>query len=673
VAPAVTLSAVTATDNTALAGGLAFTDSLLPIAAPTYDAASVISNNNASAMGPLIASAPIGFNVSAPPLVRSGASLGLAVTLFDAFDQAVDSWPGVTATLISSDASALSGPALVGYADGAAVFSTTTIRGPVASAYVLTATVASTSLSAAVTGGSGNASVTIAPCLSNEVFQASSSLCVCEAGYAPDASTLLCTACPAGFSASSSGSSTCDVCASGSVSAAGAAACTTCPPNSLSINNVCACSVGFYDALFGASSVAPVCTSCPDGAECTTGNVGAAEGYWRETPTDTVFMACREGACLLEIVTGALVSSGAAVNTTNATRRRQLFELDAAGFSATNCAEGSTGPLCGLCLPGYSLQSGACQACDPGDAFDNWPSGLKGALYAGVIALALIATPFLFFQPLSPALERTAAAAAGLAAATASRAKDGAQRCITCACCRRREKVDAIEVVEAVEVVEAAAKPGESDAEHAPATEVADAAAMPPPAPPGDDAPELQEVPPAAAGGEDDVEAHQTAPPLQTPALRRHSSSKIKHHDPALHHHAAQHTGGAVDDARRQAAQFIVAEQVLHSAGMMSAAYMQSGGGSDSDDDGADGGIGGGGDRGAIDNTMDMMDHITRVLERLQKLAKIVVKCVRLCPASLLGCTQHRAVRALSSASNVVLTCASPKTRHAASAAFTRL
>jgi hypothetical protein len=218
----------------------------------------------------------------------------VAATLYDAFNNAAVVWPGVTATVAAVDSGALSGPALTGYADGAAVFNSTTLRGPVGSTHSLSVVLASSELNGIVTSQVGNVNVTIAPCATNEEFQDSSSLCVCSAGYAPTISSG-CVACAPGTYAPAAGSSRCSVCASGAVSGVAASSCTSCPANSVVAANQCACAVGYYDANFGASAVAPLCTECPLGATCTTGTLGAAVGFWREALNDTVFLACREG------------------------------------------------------------------------------------------------------------------------------------------------------------------------------------------------------------------------------------------------------------------------------------------------------------------------------------------------------------------------------------------
>ena len=114
------------------------------------------------------------------------------------------------------------------------------------------------------------------------------------------------------------------------------------------------------------------------------------------------------GNCLEETVVGPL-NRPAPANGTVA--RRALLQLSRNASVPTNCVHGNTGPLCALCLPGYTLQSGVCAPCDPKDAFANWSSGSQAGLLIGCAIVGVIVLAFGLFQPISPGLERTAAAA----------------------------------------------------------------------------------------------------------------------------------------------------------------------------------------------------------------------------------------------------------------------
>jgi hypothetical protein len=594
--PVFTLTAgVNATGNFAFAGGLAFTDAVAPIAAPVFDDTCAV-NNSAESVGPLIASSPVKFNTSTPAaLVRSGAYLGTAAVLWDAFDQVVTAWPGVTAALAVSDASALSGPAIALYTAGTANFSATSLRGPEGAAYWLALTLTGATLSAAVTEGVGNVSVAVAPCLEHEVFQATSALCVCAAGYAPRAPGGACAACAPGLFAAAPGGAVCDKCATGAVSvAAGATGCTACPDNSAALNNACVCVADYYDPAFGADAAAPNCTACPLGAYCIGGTLAALGGFWRETPSDTVFLQCREGNCLQEEVT--MNTSAAALTA----RRRLLAPTTAtaaranatAEWPATNCAFGATGPLCGLCLPGYTLQAGACGFCDPGDAWESWSPGSKAGLLVGAMVFGVAFVAVALFQPLVPALEQLVSVTIASATATAQSAKERAMACITCAACR------------------GGGSGGSASA---------------------------SKIPPSPCCSEDDGAAPGDHTPAEATHLHNNGASGGGDHngaaDDTAHSHR-RHEEGATEkalEARADAVDFIQQSQAMFAIGSAAAALMRGNGDGDSDSGGVGGGVSGDGSDdgdGAVNLALDGMDELEELLEKLQRVSKIVVKCV---------------------------------------------
>jgi hypothetical protein len=257
----------------------------------------------------------------------------------------------------------------------------------------------------------------------------------CQAGTFLNGHTQACEECAVGVVTTSTGALACAKCPP-RFAWASSSSCVACPSNSVtSPNNAaqCACELGYYDSLFGANLTAPVCLACPVGGKCATGFVGAADGYWRETTQSAFFYQCRVGTCVEENVTGPLTLSLSSSNATTA--RRSLLQLSGNASVPENCVDGNTGPLCGRCLPGYSLQSGVCGPCDPKDAFDNWSTGSKGGLLIGCIVAGVIVVAFGLFQPLSPGLERIAAAMV----AAAHSVKDALMSCITCGCCRRTD------------------------------------------------------------------------------------------------------------------------------------------------------------------------------------------------------------------------------------------
>lgn len=586
--PSVTLSGVTATGNTALAGALAFTNSTTAITVPATDAFCIL-NNTASSVGSIIATAPVAFNVSfATAALRGDIAIGYAVTLWDAFGQSVSGWPSTTATLAPSDPTAVSGPVMAYYHSGAANFSSTYIKGPINATFSLVFAVQSTQLSAALTAAFSNLTVSISPCREHEVFDDASQLCLCAAGAYPDSSSGLCELCPVG-TYSTRGSSACSACESSTVAVAkGSASCTPCPSNSLSVSNVCACSSGYYDTLFGASDTAPVCATCPTGGTCTSGLVAAAAGYWRETLLDDVFLQCREGNCLEETVIGPLSATSNTTSSNATTGRRRLLNTSSSRvWEATNCVDGNTGPLCGLCLPGYTIQSGVCAICSPGDSFANWNGTFKSLLYAAAVILGFLAVTVLFFQPLIPRLETAVNATIESGTNAATRAKE----CLKCGCCSKKKKPEA----DAAEKAKA------------------DDAAKPETAQQPETAPDAQAMAVRTAmAGAASVDAH---------AAHQHGPS-------AFH---AKHYSDAAKNAHNEATTFQIAGAAAYTAGVASVLQSAAGGGDGGGggDDSEGGSVSGFSGDGAVDMAVNFTDDLQRALARLQNMSKIFVRALR--------------------------------------------
>ena len=290
-------------------------------------------------------------------------------------------------------------------ASAAAAFSVTTVNTTLAPA-LRKALNASTAFAAALASSllSSNDPVLSAVTGVAAALPAESSLVLaalpCPAGTYLNGLTQSCDHCAVGLVTTSTGSTTCSKCPP-RFAWVNSSLCSPCPEASVTSPNnpaQCACSAGFYDTLFGASLATPVCKACPMGGVCSTGLVGAAAGYWREHEESDAFVRCREGNCVAETVSGPLSLPGTPLAT---------GQTLGAG---RNCVDGNDGLLCGVCVPGYAMQSGVCAPCDPAAAWDNWGPGSKGGLLIGCIIFALIALSFLFFQPLVPSLERSAAA-----------------------------------------------------------------------------------------------------------------------------------------------------------------------------------------------------------------------------------------------------------------------
>lgn len=236
-----------------------------------------------------------------------------------------------------------------------------------------------------------------------------------------------CVPCDARTVSLTSGATTCAACPFTSARV-NASLCVPCPENSKATPYElarCACDVGFYDALFGASLINPVCVPCPLGGDCSTGFLGASEGWWRETTLSDMLYKCREGRCIAEDVVGPLSANWSATSVSVAAPGgappANASQLN--NDMPTNCVEGFTGPLCSICLPGYTLQSGVCALCDPKDAWEQWPSRSKSGLLIGVSIVVVVVISVAFFQPVVPALEHAVDATISGAKACFTRTK----------------------------------------------------------------------------------------------------------------------------------------------------------------------------------------------------------------------------------------------------------
>ena len=354
----------------------------------------------------------------------------------------------------------------------------------------------------------------------------------CPEGTFLNGLTQACDPCAVGLVTTAAGASTCSKCPLRSAWVS-SSACVVCPSNSVTSPanpGQCACDFGYYDTLFGANLTAPVCETCPLGGKCTTGFVGAKAGFWRESTQSAFFYQCREGNCVEEDIYGPLILPP------NATAARRKL-LQAAGNASvpSNCVEGNAGPLCALCLPGYSLQSGVCAPCDPKDAFENWSEGSRGGLIIGCAIAGVIIIAFALFQPLSPGLEYAATRIVDAASAGASSLKEAVVSCVTCAC----------------------RSSGPPD-------------------------------PPAAKIDEDAARDPTSAPQ----AIR-----------------ASTRDAGAAS---------------LGLGGMMGSLGGDDGGGGEDEDEGGSASE----SDGAVDMALDFQDEMEELLEKLQKYAKIIIKCV---------------------------------------------
>jgi hypothetical protein len=256
----------------------------------------------------------------------------------------------------------------------------------------------------------------------------------CPRGTYLDSLSQACQTCQSPLVTTSIGATACEPCPP-RFAWASAALCVACPRNSVTSPNDagrCACEAGFYDTLHGSNMTAPVCAACPIGGACTTGFVGAAEGWWRADTRSAVFYQCRVDECLLENITGPLSAL--------------QLPPPPPGLPSDNCVDGNTGPFCAVCKDGYALQSGACAPCKPQDAWDSWSQRSKAGLLVGCIVAGLFVLAIAFLQPVWPALERATDAAISGATEGARRASDAGSACFRRCCCRGPPPVDAAPV-----------------------------------------------------------------------------------------------------------------------------------------------------------------------------------------------------------------------------------
>lgn len=143
------------------------------------------------------------------------------------------------------------------------------------------------------------------------------------------------------------------------------------PPRQPSDAPPCVClPTFFWDAAAGA------CRPCPRHAQCVNGEVFSSPGYWRPSAGDTRLVACRPGRCLDEYTAQIAAENPAVANDTEALQALvDALELRVPAQRRTAgaaCAEGFTGPLCGVCAQGWSFQGPECVRCRPEEAFLSW-------------------------------------------------------------------------------------------------------------------------------------------------------------------------------------------------------------------------------------------------------------------------------------------------------------
>ena len=254
----------------------------------------------------------------------------------------------------------------------------------------------------------------------------------CPIGTYLNITTAECSQCAPGTYAATTGALACPPCPPSTIAAGVAAtACDACPASSSDAeeHTACVCAEGYYDANLGANTSVPQCTKCADGGECVGGQLLASEGWWRESPTDAVFLKCREGYCLPE---GAATTDGAAV-----TRRR--LRQDGSG-DAGHCADGHGGTLCAICLDGYTMQGGFCAPCSKGDDWEHWSRASKAITIALFVPAGMLLIALLLLLPLLPAVEHLLWGCTATLAVAAEKVASGGAALYRRCCCRGEEE-----------------------------------------------------------------------------------------------------------------------------------------------------------------------------------------------------------------------------------------
>lgn len=336
-------------NNTASAGAAFFSD--VNVGQPAC-AGCVLSNNTATNYGAVstanpngFATPPVTFSVASPANLSLGSACGIVITMADAYQNTIMSWPGFSASLLPT--AALSGSLLAGsYAGGNATVANAVVNAPPATDVAITVTVTSPPL------GSAAVNVTMLQCGVNQLFQATTNTCECIRGaFQPVGSSEPCTLCPAGTFAPGIGEVACTACAATAVSGVGSPVCLTCPDASHPLtDDLCVCETNYYGLFTDTNN--GTCTACPANAVCQDGVIVADQGYWKSSSASIDIQQCLEPeACMFD------------------GRSETLLALTSGGsdedtIRAAQCWGAYTGPLCSKCAPGFGrdtdLRCGIC-------------------------------------------------------------------------------------------------------------------------------------------------------------------------------------------------------------------------------------------------------------------------------------------------------------------------
>lgn len=250
----------------------------------------------------------------------------------------------------------------------------------------------------------------------------------CAPGTYLDAISQACVMCAAGSYAGKQGASACDLAPQNTfVDVAGATAYVACPsdpdrqwlsfspPGSVSLFN-CSCAYGSYAhsveddekaCLSGGNTTEPclssstfICAECPSGALCIGAWNGpgsgtapplALEGFWHEAGVPTVMYECEEKYCIAEKPPAASGEPAFAGEP----------GVEPEAEAPLNCRQGHTGVVCGSCLPGWRIQEGFCEPCNPAASIAAWREDRRGALAAVLLFLFIAVSLPVLLAPLA--------------------------------------------------------------------------------------------------------------------------------------------------------------------------------------------------------------------------------------------------------------------------------
>ena len=156
------------------------------------------------------------------------------------------------------------------------------------------------------------------------------------------------------------------------------------------------CVGGEYPVL-SPTGDASVCTPCPDNAVCYGPTPPLALASFWHLPGDySTMYSCYADFCQAETLADVAANS-------------------------SNCADGSTGLVCGECSPGFSLQGEACKPCDEAASFAAWSAVRASLAVCGITVLFLLVSLPLLLYPLFPEHVEAASALATRLVARAAR------------------------------------------------------------------------------------------------------------------------------------------------------------------------------------------------------------------------------------------------------------